>query len=159
VPDTYQGSELWDLRLVDPDNRTPVDYEQRLSMLEELKNGIPAEEIMRRADSGLPKLWVTYCALQVRGQHPQWFGAEAGYAPILASGARAENLVAFQRGAHATTIVPRWPLKVGDSWSATIIELPAGPWRNVLTGDVIDGGRQRAQTLLRRFPVALLVKD
>lgn len=159
VPDTYQGSELWDLRLVDPDNRTPVDYEQRLSMLDELKSGITAEDIMKRADSGLPKLWATYCALQLRGQHPDWFSAEAGYAPIPAAGARAENLVAFHRGERVATIVPRWPLKTGDSWGATTVELPTGQWRNLLTAEVTDGGRQRVQTLLRRFPVALLVKD
>ena len=68
VPDTYQGSELWDLRLVDPDNRTPVDYEQRQQMLKELKKGISPEEILRHTDTGLPKLWVTYSALSLRAQ-------------------------------------------------------------------------------------------
>lgn len=159
VPDTYQGSELWDLRLVDPDNRTPVDYEQRVAMLEELKRGIPVEEMMRRAESGLPKLWVTYCALQLRLHHPQWFGPSAGYTPLVAAGARAENLVAFERGAQVATIVPRWPLKTGDSWGSTTIELRDGQWRNILTGDAMGGGRVRVQGLLRRFPVALLVRD
>ena len=159
VPDTYQGSELWDLRLVDPDNRTPVDYEQRQSMLNELKKGMTPEEILRRADSAMPKLWVTYCALSLRGQHPEWFGADAGFTPLPSSGARAENVVGFLRGAHVATIVPRWPYKVGDNWSTTSIELPAGQWRNRLTGEVLDGGRLRVRSLLRRFPVALFVKE
>jgi (1->4)-alpha-D-glucan 1-alpha-D-glucosylmutase len=159
VPDTYQGSELWDLRLVDPDNRTPVDYEQRQAMLNELKRGMAPEEILRRTDPGFPKLWVTHCALTLRGQHPEWFRAGAAYTPLLATGTRAENLVAFLRGERVAAIVPRWPLKLGDSWGSTAIELPAGRWRNALTGDLVDGGRVRAQAILRRFPVALLVAD
>jgi (1->4)-alpha-D-glucan 1-alpha-D-glucosylmutase len=159
VPDTYQGSELWDLRLVDPDNRAPVDYTQRQAMLNELKKGMSPEEIMRRVDCGLPKLWVTYCALDLRSRHPEWFGADAACTPLLASGGRAENLVAFLRGTHVAAIIPRWPLKVDSSWGATNLELPAGRWRNVLTDDVIDGGRPRAQALLHRFPVALLIKE
>ena len=159
VPDTYQGSELWDLRLVDPDNRTPVDYAQRYAMLNELKQGMTPEEILRRADTGLPKLWVTHCALTLRAQHREWFDAGAAYTPMLATGARAENLVAFLRAGHVAAVVPRWPLKVGDSWGATTIELPSGQWRNILTGDQFEGGRLRAQVILRRFPVALLVMD
>ena len=159
VPDTYQGSELWDLRLVDPDNRTPVDYQERQTMLEELKKGLPPDEIMRRADSGLPKLWVTHSALTLRARNPEWFDAQADYVPVIAAGARAENLVGFLRAGQVATIVPRWPLKVGDSWGATVIELPAGRWRNGLTGDTIHGGRTRVQTILQRFPVALLVRE
>jgi len=159
VPDTYQGSEFWDLRLVDPDNRTPVDYELRQQMLSELKKGIPPEEILRRADSGLPKLWVTYIALSLRAQHPEWFDAEAAYTRLLATGGREENVVGFLRGAQVATIVPRWPQKAGDNWGATSIELPPGKWRNWLTGDVADGGRLRVQALLRRFPVALLARE
>jgi (1->4)-alpha-D-glucan 1-alpha-D-glucosylmutase len=159
IPDTYQGSELWDLRLVDPDNRTPVDYEQRRQMLSELKAGIPPEDIMRMAETGLPKLWVTHCALALRGRHPEWFGAEAGYAPLPATGGRAENVVGFMRGDRVATIVPRWPQKLGGNWGATTLELPPGQWRNTLTGDVVQGGRVRVQDVLRRFPVALLVRE
>jgi (1->4)-alpha-D-glucan 1-alpha-D-glucosylmutase len=85
IPDTYQGSELWDLRLVDPDNRTPVDYELRQAMLDELKSGMAPEDMMKRAESGLPKLWIVHSALVLRATHPEWFGAEAAYAPLLAS--------------------------------------------------------------------------
>ncbi|HEY3628820.1 MAG TPA: malto-oligosyltrehalose synthase [Terracidiphilus sp.] len=159
VPDTYQGSELWDLRLVDPDNRTPVDYGQRQSMLNELKKGMTAEEILRREDSAMPKLWVTHCALALRAGHPEWFGAQAEYRPLSATGPRAENVVGYLRGAYVATVVPRWPQKTGDNWSATSIELPTGRWRNTFTGDVVTGGRVRVQQILRRFPVALLTKE
>jgi (1->4)-alpha-D-glucan 1-alpha-D-glucosylmutase len=159
IPDTYQGSELWDLRLVDPDNRTPVDYELRQAMLEELKTGLSPEEIMLRADSGLPKLWVVYSALALRGRRPEWFGADAPYTPLPATPSRSEHLVAFLRGTHVATVVPRWPMKVGNSWGGTSLDLPGGQWRNVLTGDVVNGGRLRVQGLLQRFPVALLTKE
>ena len=159
IPDTYQGSELWDLRLVDPDNRSPVDYELRQAMLDELKMGMAPEEIMRRADSGMPKLWVTHATLLLRSQHPDWFGADAGYTPLVASGGKAEHMVGFLRGEHVAVMVPRCPIKLGDNWSGTMVELPQGQWRNVLTGDVASGGRQRLQSFMRRFPVALLVKE
>ncbi len=157
IPDTYQGSELWDFRLVDPDNRTPVDFEQRRAMLEELKSGMEPEEIMRRADSGLPKLWITHRALSLRARHPEWFEAQAAYTPLETTGARAENLVGFLRCGRVAVVVPRWPLIRGDGWSATSLELPPGRWGNALTRDVFDGGRVRAQIILERFPVALLV--
>ena len=159
VPDTYQGSELWDLRLVDPDNRTPVDYELRQEMLNELKSGLTPEEIMRRAESGLSKLWVVYSALAVRGDHPEWFGADAPYTELLASGSKAEHMVGYLRGVNVAAIVPRWPLRLGDSWSGTSVELPQGRWKNSLTGDIVTGGRLRLQGLLQRFPVALLTKE
>jgi (1->4)-alpha-D-glucan 1-alpha-D-glucosylmutase len=159
VPDTYQGSELWDLRLVDPDNRTPIDYELRQSMLAELQNGMKPEDIMRRADTGLPKLWVVYSALAVRGSHPEWFGADAAYVPLMANGSKAEHMVGYLRGTDVATIVPRWPLKLGENWGSTSVELPHGRWKNVLTGDTVTGGRWRVQALLEHFPVALLTKE
>jgi (1->4)-alpha-D-glucan 1-alpha-D-glucosylmutase len=159
IPDTYQGSELWDLRLVDPDNRTPVDYESRQAMLDELKSGRSPEDMMKRADDGLPKLWVVHSALALRAAHPEWFGAEAGYIPLLASGGKAEHLVGYLRGTHVATLVPRWPMKLGDNWGGTMVELPPGQWKNVLTGDIATGGRVRLQTLMHRFPVALLTRE
>jgi (1->4)-alpha-D-glucan 1-alpha-D-glucosylmutase len=159
IPDTYQGSELWDLRLVDPDNRTPVDYELRQAMLDELKAGLSPEEIMLRADSGLPKLWVVHSALTLRGRHPEWFGPEAAYIPLAATVPRNDHLVAYLRGTHVAAIAPRWPMKLGDSWGGNSVDLPSGQWRNELTGDVVNGGRVRVQALLHRFPVALLTKE
>lgn len=163
VPDTYQGSELWDLRLVDPDNRGPVDYEQRRAMLAELEGGMDACEIVRRMDSGMPKLWITRTALHLREAHPEWFGAEAAYTPLYAEGSKREHIVAYLRAGRVATIVPRWNAKVGAAPrgfpAATTLDLPDGRWKNVLTGETIDGGRVRIQTVLERFPVALLVKE
>lgn len=159
VPDTYQGSELWDYRLVDPDNRTPVDYARRRAMLNELKAGLTAEEIMRREDAGMPKLWVTHKALMLRREHPEWFGADAEYVPLRSQGTKAEHVVAFLRAGHVVTLAPRWTITLRDSWAGTTLELPQGRWRNILTGDAIPGGMSRIHALLRRFPVALLVRD
>src|ERR1700678_617189 len=73
IPDTYQGSELWDLRLVDPDNRGPVDYGLRRSMLSELQAGMTVEEILKRMDSGMPKLWLIHKTMRLRRDKPDWF--------------------------------------------------------------------------------------
>jgi (1->4)-alpha-D-glucan 1-alpha-D-glucosylmutase len=158
VPDTYQGSELWDLSLVDPDNRRPVDYDQRLELLQELDAGMSAEDIARRMDTGLPKLWLIHQALMLRRDHPEWFGADARYEPIIADGAQSMHLVGFQRAAQVAVFVPRWPMKLAGSWGSTTVELPSGQWSNILTGEAFAGARIRVQTLLRRFPVALLVR-
>lgn len=159
VPDTYQGSEMWDFRLVDPDNRTPVDYQQRQKLLDELKAGVKPEEIMQRVESGLPKLWVTYSALALRNRHPEWFGAEGEYTPLRGTGTKSEQVTAFLRGKNVATVVPRWTIKLGDTWAGTTLDLPQGNWRNVLTGDTVRGGRVEVQALLTRFPVALLEKE
>ena len=133
---------------MDPDNRTPVDYGLRQKLLNELKSGMKPEEIMRRADSGLPKLWIAYSALGVRGRHPDWFGAEAEYSPLPANGAKCGPHWLDTCVARAwRRWLPRWPVRLGDSWGGTTIELPAGQWRNVLTGDRIEGGRARVQAL------------
>ena len=159
VPDTYQGSELWDFRLVDPDNRTPVDYELRQSMLDELKQGLAPEAILQRASTGLPKLWVAYQALRLRRDHPEWFRAGAEYRPLTARGSKTAHFIAYLRAESVAVLAPRWPVKLSGSWSNTTIELPSGSWRNLLTGDTVRGGQLRVQSLLQRFPVALLVKE
>ncbi len=159
VPDTYQGSELWDLRLVDPDNRGPVDYEARCTMLAELERGMPVEEIVRRMDSGMPKLWIAYRGLNLRKTHPEWFGADAEYTALYAEGSKREHVIAYLRGERVATIVPRWNVKLGAGWLATTLDLPEGRWAHLLAGDTFAGGRVRLQSLFQRFPVALLVKE
>lgn len=159
VPDTYQGSELWDLRLVDPDNRGPVDYALRQAMLERLENGLEAAEILRGMDSGLPKLWVAYRSLQLRREHPEWFGAEAAYDPLYAEGSKKDHVVAYLRAERVAIVVPRWNAKLGAGWSATTLTLPQGRWTNLLTGATLAGGQVRLQTLLEHFPVALLTQE
>jgi len=159
VPDTYQGSELWDLSLVDPDNRRPVDYDLRLRMLCEVQTGMGVDEIMRRMDSGMPKLHVVHHALRLRREHPEWFGKEAAYTPLVGEGSKIDHLIAYLRGDSVAVIVPRWPLRLGGNWAATSLELPSGKWRSIFTGDVVGGGPQRVGPLLRRFPVALLTRE
>lgn len=158
IPDTYQGGELWDFRLVDPDNRTPVDYTKRQSMLEELKQGLSPEEIMQRAADGMPKLWLIHIALKLCREHPHWFDHNATYTPLPVRGLRSSHVIAFQRGENLCAIAPRWPLKLANSWLGSTVDLPHGTWHNALTGDHIPGGRQRMQLVLQRFPVALLIR-
>jgi (1->4)-alpha-D-glucan 1-alpha-D-glucosylmutase len=128
-------------------------------MLSELQMGMGAEEIMQRIDSGMPKLWVIYNALRLRREHPEWFRATAGYTPLLAEGQKQEHVVAYIRGNQVVTIVPRWTLKLGESWAATTLELPGGKWKNPLTSDLLHGGRIRVHALMQHFPVALLTRE
>lgn len=159
VPDTYQGSELWDLHLVDPDNRGPIDYSARAAMLAELRNGVSAEEIMQKMDTGMPKLWLLHRGLELRQQQPAWFGVEAGYTPLVIEGRRMDFAIGYLRGGRVATIVPRWNMRRGANWLGTTINLPAGGWKNWLTSESLSGGRVSLQSVLERFPVALLVKD
>jgi (1->4)-alpha-D-glucan 1-alpha-D-glucosylmutase len=155
VPDIYQGTELWDLSLVDPDNRHPVSFELRHKLLRELPTLTP-EDILRRGDEGLPKLSVVAGALDVRRRAPSLFGVDASYEPLFAQGARAEHVVAFARAGRAVTVVPRLVMKLAGDWRDTILELPRGTFRNVFTGEDWRG-RIELTGLLARFPVALLV--
>ena len=156
VPDTYQGSEIWALHLVDPDNRQPVDYETRLAMLAEIEAGASPEQILARMDDGMPKLWVLHRALNLRREHLEWFGPEADYTPLMVTGRRADHALGFLRGGRVAAVVPRWNLKLANNWSGTSVHLPNGRWKNLLTHDLLNGGPIPMQTLLQRFPVALL---
>jgi (1->4)-alpha-D-glucan 1-alpha-D-glucosylmutase len=161
VPDTYQGTELWDLSLVDPDNRRPVDYDLRRRLLAELEGMVPEAIWVRRAE-GLPKLYVIRQALALRARRPEFFGLRAGYTPLEARGAKAGHVVAFARGAGVVAVAPRLVMGLGGEWGDTAIELPAGRWRDELTGDTLEigeGGTIGLGELLRRFPVALLARE
>jgi (1->4)-alpha-D-glucan 1-alpha-D-glucosylmutase len=162
VPDLYQGSELWDLSLVDPDNRRPVDYGLRRRLLKELQelsgDGI-AKQIMDRASEGLPKLWTIHRALLLRRERPDWFGAEAAYTPLIAEGSKADHVIAYLRGDSVITVVPRLTEKLRRAWRRTMLTLPEGHWKNRLTGDSMKSGRVEVENLLREFPVALLTRE
>jgi (1->4)-alpha-D-glucan 1-alpha-D-glucosylmutase len=159
VPDLYQGGELWDLRLVDPDNRGPVDYDTRRAMLRELQTGMSAEDIMMKIDCGMPKLWLLFKAMSLRRDHPEWFGENSAYSPLAVEGSKQTHMIAFCRGERVAVVAPRWNLRLGSGFGSTTIELPDGRWSNILTGDEVIGGKIRAQGLLQRFPVGLLVRD
>jgi (1->4)-alpha-D-glucan 1-alpha-D-glucosylmutase len=162
VPDLYQGTELWDLSLVDPDNRRPVDYAVRKRLLHEL-NQMTGEDavarIMFRAEEGLPKMWTIHKALQLRRERPEYFGAEAAYVPIDVDGAKHDHVIAYVRGDDVVTVVPRLTLMLGGAWKDTVVTLPEGRWRNRLTGGSVDGGVILVKSLLKDFPVALLVRN
>jgi (1->4)-alpha-D-glucan 1-alpha-D-glucosylmutase len=162
VPDLYQGTELWDLSLVDPDNRRPVDYEVRKRLLCELKHMSGhdvAAQVMLRADEGLPKMWTIHKALELRRERPDCFGAEAEYTPLEVDGDKHDHVIAYLRGEDVVTVVPRLTLKLGGAWKDTIVVLPKGRWRNRLTGGSVEGGVITMKLLLKDFPVALLVRE
>lgn len=161
VPDIYQGTEIWDLSLVDPDNRRPVDYELRSRLLRELDSAT-VEDVWARRDEGLPKLWLIRHTLALRQRCPELFGTRATYQPLASRGAKAAHVVAFTRSGDAVTVAPRLTLGLGGEhadWADTTVELPAGRWHNELTGDTLDGGSVALADLLRRFPVALLARE
>ena len=164
IPDLYQGTELWDLSLVDPDNRRPVDVRLRrrlLTSLEALGASAP-DELTRRladpADEGLPKLWLIQRALGLRARRSEDFGRTGSYRPLRASGERADHVVGFGRGDGVVVVLPRLTVRLAEAggWGDTALSLPTGPWTNVLTGDPVAGGVVPVASLLARFPVALL---
>src|SRR5579863_1726195 len=162
VPDLYQGTELWDLSLVDPDNRRPVDYDLRrklLAQVDRLSSEASApEQILARSCEGLPKLWTIRQSLRVRNAHPLSFGPQGSYQAVWATGPKAANLVAFQRGQDIIAAAPRLLMTLGN-WAETSLEIPDGSWRNQFTGDRLAGGKTEVSALLRRFPVALIVRE
>ncbi|HEY4301986.1 MAG TPA: malto-oligosyltrehalose synthase [Candidatus Didemnitutus sp.] len=157
VPDLYQGSELWDLSLVDPDNRRPVDFDARERLLERLPAMAPSEALAEW-DAGLPKIWLIQRALELRRNHPAWFGPGANYQPLTARGSRVANLLAFVRSDSVLTLVPRFSHTLRGDWGDTRIALPPGKWRSALSGSEAEGEVSPA-VLLRDFPVALLYRQ
>lgn len=157
VPDLYQGSELWDFSLVDPDNRRPVDYGRRQAALQSIKAlhdergaGTCARELLERLEDGWIKLYLAWKALALRRECEALF-RDGDYLPLRIHGAHAERVCAFARqhdGETVMVVVPRLVcgllgesgrLPVGEAWGDTRIELPperpGDEWTNVLTGD------------------------
>ncbi len=158
VPDTYQGTEGWDLSLVDPDNRRPVDFPARRALLAALdaQPPDPAALWASRAD-GRVKTWVLSRALRAR--------AGGSYTPLPASGPLADHVVAFARGGDLVTVAPRLAGAVtagatrpatGGTWAGTAVVLPAGTWTDLLTGETREGGEAPLDEVLAALPVALL---
>ena len=157
VPDFYQGTELWDLSLVDPDNRRPVDFDLRRRLLREIKKLSP-EDILDRMDEGLPKLWMIHKVLELRKRFSELFRS-GGYRPLHATGSKADLVVGFLRGEKVAAITPRLIVTLNGEWGDTCLGLPPGRWRNHLTGDAVEGGKAMIGDVLARFPVAVLVKE
>jgi (1->4)-alpha-D-glucan 1-alpha-D-glucosylmutase len=186
VPDIYQGTELVDLSLVDPDNRRAVDYVLRSRMLEELSAlpGLEAEKrherlraLLERLEDGAAKLFVTWRTLGLRAGHPECF-SHGEYFPLAADGPRADHLCAFARVYGDQTVItaaPRWFSRLMNetvcwpaesAWAGTWLEAPPGAmdreYFNTFTGESLHvtarNGKSyfAAQNLFAHFPVALL---
>ena len=158
VPDIYQGMELWDLSLVDPDNRRQVDYDLRRRLLNEIDR-LTAQQILEREEEGLPKMWVISQALKTRRMCPHAFTNSGDYRPLEACGSAARNIVAYERGGDVVVIVPRLVLSLGNSWGSTTLEIPQGKWKNQLTRTAVSGGEVKLEDTLSEFPVALLIRE
>ena len=150
VPDFYQGSELCNDALVDPDNRRPVDLEARSRLLHQLTDAKP-EQIAR--DLGLAKLWTIRRVLALRERQPDQLAAP--YQALAAAGPHAHRVFAFARGDELVAVVPRLGVRA-EAWRDTTLTLGAGTWRDVLSDRDIAGGTQLVASLWRVFPIALL---
>jgi (1->4)-alpha-D-glucan 1-alpha-D-glucosylmutase len=184
VPDFYQGTELWDFSLVDPDNRRPVDFRKRLVFLEELQRRESkgrvslVRELMAEREDGRIKLYIMSQALAFRRTHRHLF-EQGAYYPLTVSSAQRDHVVAFARRVDdqwALVAVPRLLLTLSPSakppvgkriWKENAVHLPAGAptdWQNIFTGEELSASEQgmadRAiflYELFRRLPVALLI--
>lgn len=157
VPDFYQGTELWDLSLVDPDNRRPVDFERRAASLQRCKS-LSASDAVSDWESGLPKLWMIARVLELRRRRRGDFMPQSKYQPLVAQGSRLGNLLAFMRGENLIAVVPRFTLTTNGDWGDTLLSLPRGVWKNVFTDARIEGA-VGPSVLFGVFPVALLVRE
>jgi (1->4)-alpha-D-glucan 1-alpha-D-glucosylmutase len=159
VPDMYQGSELWEEHLVDPDNRRPVNFSSLQRSLARVRQ-LTHDQALREADSSMVKLWLAERVLKLRHAAPDWFvGPNASYAPLAVDGQFADHVVAFARSDRVVTVAPRLLRRVPDGLLHTHLQLPnPGSWRDVLTGRVFASPRVECAELLRQFPVALLVR-
>ena len=151
VPDVYQGTEVWDYSLVDPDNRRPVNLDAHLAMLDRLDAGDDPPLIDA---TGAAKLWIVSRALRLRRDWPELF---TGYAPLLAEGSAAEHAVAFDRGG-IMTVATRLPLGLERSggWRDTVLDI-GGNATDAISGRRVPRHVQLAE-LLSTYPVALLVR-
>lgn len=140
VPDVYQGTELWEDSLVDPDNRRPVDYAE-------------CRAALRRRTH--PKIRTVAAALGARRDRPETF-LHGAYRPVLATGSAAEHMVAFTRGADVLVAVSRWTVKLSETgWFDTALALPAGGWTDRISG-ARHSGTVTAAALFAELPVVLL---
>ncbi len=173
VPDIYQGNELWDFSLVDPDNRRPVDYVRRREMLEGLRQlasgpreerTAAARDLSQTLEDGRSKLYLTWQVLSLRREWAELF-EQGDYVPLSSDGVHADHLCAFARthgGRGVVTVVPRWcarlseqsksAMPLGSIWGDTYIEAPAfagaAHYENVFTGETVAVQTHNERSLL-----------
>lgn len=151
VADLYQGSELWDLSLVDPDNRRPVDFDIRRHLLAQVRSSQDlAAMTAEQAERGMSKLFVVHRLLQLRRRHPGSFENNE-YEPLEGHGAQRQAIVGFHRPELVVVVGCR-----GADWNGTEVDVPPGNWRDVLTGQRVGGGRCSVAALLGSLPAAVL---
>lgn len=180
VPDFYQGTELWELSLVDPDNRRPIDYDLRSRLLDEML--LKAErdgrvelcrELLATMEDGRVKLWTTHRALALREENPELF-LKSDYRPLTVETDKQQHAVAFLRtheGRAVLTVAPRLVytlmngkpnLPLGDAWGNACIQLPEGvplSYENIFTGEQVSADEKRnlrLKDMFANYPVAVL---
>ncbi len=178
VPDFYQGTELWDFSLVDPDNRRPVDYATRMALLAEVEEAIAGGDrlalcaaLLRSWQDGRVKLYLTRELLALRRRDAALF-REGAYTPLETKGTRRDHAVAFERttdGRRVVVIVPRLVASLGKrfplgekAWGDTSVTLaarPESPLRDVFTGKAFATKSLRLSRVLSNFPVAVLAEE
>ena len=148
VPDTYQGTELWDFSLVDPDNRRPVDFDRRAAAVDAIEASTVADlwESASERARGAPKLALLRACLALRRRHPEAFGIDGSYTPLDVSGTDADRVIAFTRRETVCAVVPRLPRRGAPD--DAVITLPDGDWTNLLTSEshagTVSFGKLRA---------------
>jgi len=180
VPDFYQGTELWDLNLVDPDNRRPVDFARRMSFLSGIQERCGSDvlnlikELLRTREDGRIKLFLTNRALLLRRESSEIF-QKGAYVSIEPAGKYRDHVIAFARNLpdkwvlaiaprFLTTLIDEGKLPLGEKvWHDTHIPLLDGMphlWKNGITDQFIKvGDRLRMGDVLEHFPVALLISE
>jgi (1->4)-alpha-D-glucan 1-alpha-D-glucosylmutase len=181
VPDTYQGTEYWDLSFVDPDNRRPVDFAERRRALAAIRAAEAADrrgllaDLLAHWEDGRIKLFLTHKLLQFRRSHQALF-ADGAYVPLHGAGAMSERVCAFARrsqGVWAAALAPRLiaaavfrgATPLAEFWGTGEVVLPPGAprrWRDLLSGTEVEATAENRLPLARifqTFPVSLLVHD
>jgi (1->4)-alpha-D-glucan 1-alpha-D-glucosylmutase len=176
VPDFYQGTEMWDLSLVDPDNRRPVDYEgrrQALAWLQEQATSLGelavCHDVLERLEDGRVKLWTIHRALQLRNRMADTF-RRGEYVPVTATNGLGEHVLGFTRGGRVLVVVPRFAytlmggkarLPLNGAWGRgdlLVPEMAGVALENVFTGEVVRAeadGRLPLRAVFGEFPVFL----
>lgn len=179
IPDIYQGTELWDFTLVDPDNRRPVDYQHNKDLLGKIMMDMASDRkallssYLSKPEDGKIKLLVVYLMLRLRNSMPMLF-MNASYDVLHISGTHADNVIAFKRSfanqsiivicaRFFTELVPNGILPLGhECWEETLLLLdePKAEWKNIFTDEkIILEHEITIAELLKNFPVAVLVKE
>jgi (1->4)-alpha-D-glucan 1-alpha-D-glucosylmutase len=180
VPDFYQGCDLWDLRLVDPDNRGPVNFNHRDALLSEIEKGSDADplgfsrELLENWHDGRIKLYLIWKVLNLWRKHPRML-LDGEFLSLKIRGKRESNVIAYVRTSGqdwVMSVVPRWlahskaapnSQRMRAFWAGSQLELPAKAprsWRNILTGESVSaqrGARLSLPEIFRTFPVAVFL--